>query len=580
MSYFVDGVWQASDSGAPWTYTWDTTQVVDGSHSLQAKAYDAAGNVGVSSTVTVQVDNTVPRGYVDIPSNNAPVSGASVHLAGWATDVSRVVSLQFRLDGQLLALNSPYQYGVSRADVCSAYPGDPNCPNVGWQAYFNSRGFADGSHTLSVIATDGVGLSYTASRVFTIANDASAPTAAITTPTGGGARGTVTVTASASDDVGVTKVEFYVDGALKLADTASPWSYAWDTTQVADGSHTLQAKAYDAAGNVGVSSVVTVQVDNTVPRAWVDNPANGALVSGGSVQLSGWATDASRVVSLQFRLDGQPLTLNSPYQYGLNRAGVCATYPGDPNCPYVGWQASFNSQSFADGSHTLSVIATDGVGLACATSRVFTIANGASTPTATITAPAGGGVRGTVTVTASASDDVGVTKVEFYVDAALKLADTASPWSYAWDTTQVADGSHTLQAKAYDGSGNVGLSAVVTVQVDNTVPRAWVDNPSNNTAVSGKSVQLTGWATDASRVVSLQFRLDGQLLALNSPYQYGVSRADVCSVYPGDPSCPNVGWQAYFNSQGFANGSHTLSVIATDGVGLTYAASRTFLIAN
>ena len=77
-----------------------------------------------------------------------------------------------------------------------------------------------------------------------------------------GASGTVTLSASASDNVGVTKVEFYVDGALKATDTSSPYSASLDSTTLADGSHSLVAKAYDAAGNVGTSSTVSFSVSN------------------------------------------------------------------------------------------------------------------------------------------------------------------------------------------------------------------------------------------------------------------------------------------------------------------------------
>ena len=94
--------------------------------------------------------------------------------------------------------------------------------------------------------------------------DTTAPTASITAPAAGATvSGTVSVTATASDNVGVTKVEFYMDGALRTTDTTSPYSWSWDTTQFANSSHSLVTKAYDAAGNVGTSSTVTVTVNNS-----------------------------------------------------------------------------------------------------------------------------------------------------------------------------------------------------------------------------------------------------------------------------------------------------------------------------
>jgi hypothetical protein len=70
------------------------------------------------------------------------------------------------------------------------------------------------------------------------------------------------VQASASDNVGVTRVELYRDGALIGTDTSSPYAFTWDTTTVSNGSHSLQTRAYDAAGNTGSSAVVNVTVSN------------------------------------------------------------------------------------------------------------------------------------------------------------------------------------------------------------------------------------------------------------------------------------------------------------------------------
>lgn len=89
------------------------------------------------------------------------------------------------------------------------------------------------------------------------------PTVSITGPASGATvSGNVSVTATASDDVAVTKVELFIDGALLSDDTTAPFAWTWDSTAVADGAHALSAKAFDADGNSGTSSVVNVNVDN------------------------------------------------------------------------------------------------------------------------------------------------------------------------------------------------------------------------------------------------------------------------------------------------------------------------------
>jgi leucyl aminopeptidase len=74
--------------------------------------------------------------------------------------------------------------------------------------------------------------------------------------------GTVNVTASASDNVGVTRVEFLLDGAVQSTDTTAPYSWSWNTTTTANGAHTLVSRAFDAAGNPGSSAAVGVTVSN------------------------------------------------------------------------------------------------------------------------------------------------------------------------------------------------------------------------------------------------------------------------------------------------------------------------------
>jgi len=91
-------------------------------------------------------------------------------------------------------------------------------------------------------------------------------------------------------------------------------------------------------------------------------------------------------------------------------------------------------------------------------------------PAASVTSPANGAtVSGTVVVNASASDNVGVTQMQLFIDRTQVAANTSSTsLSFSWSTVTVANGSHTIVAKAFDATGNVGTSATVTVTVSNT----------------------------------------------------------------------------------------------------------------
>ena len=104
--------------------------------------------------------------------------------------------------------------------------------------------------------------------------DGAAPSVSLTAPASGATvAGAINVTATASDNVGVAGVQFLLDGSnLGAEDTSLPFSTAWDTTAIADGDHTLNAIARDAAGNVTTSAAITVNVSNA--------PANSGGLAG------------------------------------------------------------------------------------------------------------------------------------------------------------------------------------------------------------------------------------------------------------------------------------------------------------
>jgi len=74
----------------------------------------------------------------------------------------------------------------------------------------------------------------------------------------------VTLTVSASDNVGVTAVRFLVDGVLLGTDNAAPYSMDWDTSGASEGDHTITAEADDAAGNSATSAAATITVQNVL----------------------------------------------------------------------------------------------------------------------------------------------------------------------------------------------------------------------------------------------------------------------------------------------------------------------------
>jgi hypothetical protein len=186
--------------------------------------------------------------------------------------------------------------------------------------------------------------------------DTQPPKVALTQPADGATvADTVVVSVDATDDVGVTQVDLYVDGSYFASDTAAPFSFAWDTSTWANGAHSLLVRAHDAAGNVGEGLAVTVQVANVVPDTTAPvvaftSPAAGATVSG-SVAIGATATDNVAVAKLELLVDGvlSSTDTTSPYAFVWNSTGATA------------------------GAHTLALVATDSSGNVATASRTVNI---------------------------------------------------------------------------------------------------------------------------------------------------------------------------------------------------------------
>lgn len=343
-------------------------------------------------------------------------------------------------------------------------------------------------------------------------NETRPPTVSLSSPADGALIfGTFNVAAAAADNVGVSRVEFYLDSAHVATSDAAPYGFSWDTATATDGAHTLVAKAYDTGGNAGASQPVNFTVDNGAPSVSVVSPAAGGFVSANAVVTAQAADAASGVAFVEFYLDSALVGSDSSAPYSLN----------------------WDTRTVADGPHTLSSRAYDAAGHAADSAGVsVTVDNGS--PAASIASPSGGAlVSATISVTVNASDAVGVTRVELYRGAALVGTDTAAPYAFDWDTRTAAAGAHTLTAKAYDAVGNVATSAGVSVTVDNTPPTAAVTAPANGALVKGTAVTVSANATDASGVQKVDFYAAGVLVGSDTVAPYSVVWNSVATTPSG-----------------------------------------------
>lgn len=136
---------------------------------------------------------------------------------------------------------------------------------------------------------------------------------------------TVIFQVDVSDNVGVAKVTYALDGEDIGTVFTAPFNLSFNTTSKANGTHTLTARAYDAAGNLNTSQPITftilnILIDTTPPVCSLTNPLSGTVLSG-TVSLQASVTDNVGVSSVRFLMNGKavgPILTSPPYQYELD----------------------------------------------------------------------------------------------------------------------------------------------------------------------------------------------------------------------------------------------------------------------
>ncbi|HYI13075.1 MAG TPA: Ig-like domain-containing protein [Thermoanaerobaculia bacterium] len=354
--------------------------------------------------------------------------------------------------------------------------------------------------------------------------DTTPPAVSLTAPSiGATVSATVNVAATASDNVGVARVEFLLDGALQSTDTGSPYAWSWNSTTSSNGAHILTARAFDAANNSTTSTAVSVTVSNggggsgASVAGWKITQANSTaeylIPAGTIIPDNGYLVVARQADKAAFESywgvtlgastvfvnsAGAMPVINGSENYTLRNAVLTVVDGPSASQPAAGARTLQRTDPCVSTWNTLVETSSNpgsGAGAGCnggvkmneisdasgTNNYIYefielhndsTSAPGDTTaPTTSITAPANGAtVSGTVSVTANASDNVGVTKVEFRLDGVLQSTDTSSPYTWSWNSTLATNGVHSLTSKAYDAANNTATSAAVSVTVSNGVP--------------------------------------------------------------------------------------------------------------
>ena len=442
-------------------------------YQYQVRAVDAAGNqsgLSTAASATTPADTTAPSTPTGLTAT--PASTTQVNLSWTAsTDNVGVTGYQIFRDGTLLTTVSTTSYSNSGLT-----------PNTTYQYQVKAVDAAGNQSGLS-----------TAASATTPGPDAIAPSVTLTAPVvpvGSSSvtvAGSVTVSATASDNIGVLGVQFLLDNVLLVDDTTSPYSTSWNTTTASNGQHTLAARARDAAGNASTASI-TVIVDNQAPTGSVVINSGAAATNSTAVTLTLAAADALGAVS-QMRFSNTGTSFSTAENYATSKAWTLSSGAGTKTV-YVQFKDAAGNWS---GSFTDTIVLDTTAPTITATTATNITTNSAQVAWTTNEAATSRVEYGTTTSYGSSSP----------LDSTLVTSHAVTLSGLLANTT------YNYRVRSIDAAGNerIGPNATFKTTVAGA-PQVVIDSPANNAQVSG-IITVTADATDDTGVAGVSFFVDG-----------------------------------------------------------------------
>jgi len=311
--------------------------------------------------------------------------------------------------------------------------------------------------------------------------------------------GTTNFLVESTDDDKVSKVWLYIDDELVATQNGRTAIFDIDVSPYADDQvHLVQAAAEDKSNNRGFSTQLLLTIsdspDLVPPTILIVNPQGGQQVQD-TVKVLASADDDRLVRNVAFFVNGDSVFNDNTYPYEYD------------------WVTTNLADST---SHSIFAKAFDQSGnWALSTPVTVTVfpRGDRIPPTLTLLYPAAGTVlSGTVDVNIDATDNIGVTSMEFYVNGILADTDNNAPWGFSWDTSTLPVGTHSLYVKGFDAAGNVGAIPSTTYTIadnpDITPPTITLLYPAAGSTIAG-TVNVVVDVIDDTSVDSVQFYVDG-----------------------------------------------------------------------
>ncbi|WP_202306893.1 BapA/Bap/LapF family large adhesin [Dryocola clanedunensis] len=577
INVLSDGVSVGSVVVGP-TGTWSLipgADIPDGQHTLTVTATDAAGNATASSAgFVVNVDTTLPAAPV--------VTGASENVGAPGPVVS----------GQPTNDTTPTLTGTAEPNATltvrdnGTVIGTANVDGTGNWTFTPSPALTEGSHNLTLTATDAAGNVGPASAAFNVVVDTAAPvvpviTAVIDDQTVIGTDTPLTNGQLTKDTLptlnGTSEANAIVtvrEGTNVIGTTTADGSGNWSFTPTAplgQGSHSLNVTATDAAGNISSpSSAFSFVVDSVAPTLpAIVTVTDNTAPSTGPV-TSGIATNETRPALTGTGEVGATITVyNDGAAIGTTTVGAGGTWSFTP------------AAAIASGSHTLTVTATDSAGNISAPSAGFNLVVDIAAPVApTITTVADDAGTAVGNLTSGQTTDDATPKLTGTAEANATVniydngtligtapADGTGAWTFT-PGTALGNGSHIFTATSTDVAGNVSpATGPFTIIIDTQAPTSPVVIQAYDDIAPGIGALVSGQTTNDKQPL-----LSGTAEANSTVTLYDNG------TLMGTATVNPAGTWTFIPTTALGEGTHVFTATSTDAAGNVGAISGSFTL--
>jgi VCBS repeat-containing protein len=542
-----------ADSGGNWTITSSTLSA--GVHSIFARSTDVAGNTADSAALAVTIDTTPPS--VSAPtlfpgSDSGTLDGitnvVTPIFTGTADQGAKVELLDVTVPASPVVLGSA-------------------TPDVGGNWSITATPLTNGTHILAARATDDAGNVFVNPTTLSVTIDTTKPTVSdphLTAASDSGISSsdnltnvtTPAITGTSEPGATITLLEGSTPRGTTVVNSLGNWTIT--SSALSEGAHLLFVTAVDAAGNQATSNPLIVTIDTTPPAT----PSVPDLTDASDTGSSN-TDNLTKITTPVFSGTAEPGSIVTLLEGSTVRGTTTADSSGN-------W--TITSSALTAGVHNLSAQATDAAGnSALVASAALTITIDTTPPTVSapdLIAASDSGSSSTDNITnvktptfsGTAENGALVEILDGSTVVGSTTITTGTAWSIA--TSSLADGVHSITARATDAAGNQTTSTALSVTIDSVGAAPVVTGITTDTGSSSTD----GITNDTTLTVNGTSEANAVIKVFDGVTQLGTATASAAGAW------------SFVDSRTLTNGSvHNYNATATDVAGNTSGASNTFV---